>query len=98
MKKILVISPHPDDEAIGCGGVISKHVREGEIVEVIFLTSGEKGGHGRTPVETIVQREKEARDAAKILGISAVHFWREPDGSFQASVKNVARLAVYLQE
>ena len=70
IKKILVISPHPDDEAIGCGGTLSKHTTEGDIVEVIFLTSGEKGGHGRSESETAVIREKEAQKAAEILKLS----------------------------
>ena len=93
MKNILVISPHPDDEAIGCGGTLRKHILEGDIVEVIFLTSGEKGGHGSSEEETIHIREQESFDAADILGISKIDFWREPDGAFQASDKNVMRLA-----
>ena len=92
MQRIIVVSPHPDDEAIGCGGAISKHVKEGDIVEVIFLTSGEKGGHGRPEAETISTRETEAAEAAKILQVSNIEFWREPDGNFQASPGNVKRL------
>lgn len=92
MKNILVISPHPDDEAIGCGGTICKHIADGDHVEVIFLTSGEKGGHGRSESETIVIREKEATAAAAILQISKIDFWREPDGAFEASSENVRRI------
>ena len=44
---ILVIRPHPDDETIGCGGALCWHLTEGDAVRVVFLTSGEKGGHGR---------------------------------------------------
>lgn len=93
MKNILVISPHPDDEAIGCGGTISKHVEEGDTVEVVFLTSGEKGGHGRTDEDTIIVRENESFAAADILGISKIDFWREPDGSFEPRENNLIRLA-----
>ena len=44
MNRILVISPHPDDESIGCGGTLRKHITEGDSVWVIFLTSGESSG------------------------------------------------------
>jgi LmbE family N-acetylglucosaminyl deacetylase len=92
MQNIIVVSPHPDDEAIGCGGAISKHTSEGDIVEVVFLTSGEKGGHGRSEAETIRIREEEAEQAAKILHVSNIEFWRQPDGNLQASPENVERL------
>lgn len=93
MKNVLIISPHPDDEAIGCGGTICKHVVEGDTVEVIFITSGEKGGHGRSEEETIMTREQESKDAAIILGVSHIECWREPDGGLLVTPHNVSRLA-----
>lgn len=93
MNNILVISPHPDDEAIGCGGTICKHIAGGDHVEVIFLTSGEKGGHGRSVEETIITREQESKNAAEILQLAHIEFWREPDGIFAATEMNIARLS-----
>lgn len=92
MNKVLVISPHPDDEAIGCGGTIAKHIQDGDTVEVIFLTSGEKGGHGLSEKETSEVRENEAILAAKTLNVTKIDFWKETDGAFEANDKNVQRL------
>ena len=92
MSNILVISPHPDDESIACGGTICVHVAQGDSVQVIFLTSGEKGGHGSSEAETIETREREALQATLILAISDPVFWREPDGNFISTEKNVLRL------
>jgi LmbE family N-acetylglucosaminyl deacetylase len=92
VKRVLVLSPHPDDESIGCGGTLSKHVAEGDSVQAIFLTSGEQGGHGRPPRETARIREQEACAAAAVLGLADVEFWHEPDGALRASRRVVDRL------
>lgn len=39
--KILILAPHPDDEAIGTGGVIQKAVELGIPIKVVYLTNGD---------------------------------------------------------
>lgn len=90
--RVLVISPHPDDDAIGCGGTVRKHVLNGDRVETIYLTSGERGGHGLSPEKTGPLREREALASARTLGIRAIEFWREPNGSLRATERLVGRL------
>jgi N-acetylglucosamine malate deacetylase 1 len=98
-KKVLVMSPHPDDESIGCGGTIRKHIVEGDTVEVIFLTSGEHGGIGKTlENQTVSLREEESKKAATILEIPGIHFWREPDGNLEATENNINKLVEKVRE
>lgn len=92
MKRVLVISPHPDDDAIGCGGTLRHHVMRGDEVRVVVLTSGEKGGHGRPPDETARLREQEAQTAADLLGIAAIEFWHQADGAVHATPEVTGRL------
>jgi LmbE family N-acetylglucosaminyl deacetylase len=88
--KVLVIAPHPDDECIGCGGAICRHVERGDFVAVVFLTSGELGLK-EFPAEEVRQiREAEARRAAKILGIAELHFLRCRDGFLSEEIDAAA--------
>lgn len=98
MSRILVLSPHPDDESIGCGGTLLRHLDQGDVVQIVFLTSGEKGGHGRSEAETIRAREQEARDAARILDVRHLEFWHEPDGALRATRYAVAHLKAKLKQ
>lgn len=92
MSHILVISPHPDDDAIGCGGTLYSHVVHGDSVYSIYLTSGEKGGHGLSQEETGPLREQEAKNAAQILGITQIEFWRQPDGALCSTPELIEKL------
>jgi LmbE family N-acetylglucosaminyl deacetylase len=42
MKKILVISVHPDDETLGCGGTLFKHQSKGAELFCVHVTNGNK--------------------------------------------------------
>ncbi|MDF3077464.1 MAG: bshB1 [Sphingobacteriaceae bacterium] len=75
---ILVISVHPDDAELGCGGTILKHVALGKKVGIVDLTRGELGTRG-----TVQTREEEASDAAKILGLSVRENLGMRDGFFE---------------
>lgn len=61
-NKVVVIAPHQDDEAIGCGGTVLKHVKNGGRLEIIFCTHDTQS------------RMEEAKQAAKILGSKISHF------------------------
>lgn len=77
-KSVLVIVAHADDEALGCGGVIAKHVAEGFRVHVIFLADG-VSSRQQADKYKIVSREKAAKAALNILGVTSFSFLGFPD-------------------
>ncbi|NJP38236.1 bacillithiol biosynthesis deacetylase BshB2 [Alkalicoccus luteus] len=73
-KPLLVIFPHPDDEAFGVAGTILKHIESGGSVTYVCLTLGEMGRNMGRPVmanrETLPDiRRRELDRAAELLGI-----------------------------
>ena len=76
MKRILVVSAHPDDMEIGMGGSIAKFVAAGNSVTSIVLTDGRRGPNPASlPVDQFIEtRRKEARDAAALLGLEKIVF------------------------
>ena len=61
-------------------------------MDVIFLTSGEKGVHDMSPEIAGPLREAEARVASTILGLRNLEFWREPDGALEVSAELIAEI------
>lgn len=89
---VLVLTPHPDDEVIGCGGTICKHAARGDRVVAVFLTSGELGLK-HLPREKAWQiREAEAKKAARILKLAALEFFRLSDWTLNEHIREAAHL------
>ena len=74
-QRVLVFSPHPDDESIGIGGYIAQSIENGAIVEIVLVTNGDF--HGNEQV-----RYAEFKKATHILGVpeSNLVFLGFPDG------------------
>lgn len=75
---ILAIGAHPDDVELSCSGTLMKHIDLGYKVGIIDLTQGELGTRG-----TAEMRLEEAKDAAKIMGVSARENLGMADGFFR---------------
>ena len=85
-RKILVVAPHPDDETLGCGGLISLLAQNGSAFYVIFVTDGSashRNSRAWPAARLAAQREKEACNALACLGIAHAPrlFLRLPDAN-----------------
>ncbi len=95
---VLVIAPHPDDESIGCGGALCLHARGGDRISVVYLTSGELGLKHLPRHDAWLTREREAAQAARILGIARMFFLRLADWFVSDAVeKGAAKLRPILK-
>ena len=61
-QKILVFSPHPDDETIGVGGYIARSIAIGADVRIVLVTDGDYHNNGQV-------RYTEFKKATQILGV-----------------------------
>jgi LmbE family N-acetylglucosaminyl deacetylase len=79
-KDALIIAPHPDDESLGCGGSIVRHIKAGSTVKVIFMTNGDRGDFEESFGKEYVEiRRKSAQKAMEILGVNDFEFWGYSD-------------------
>jgi LmbE family N-acetylglucosaminyl deacetylase len=71
VKKILVIAPHPDDETLGCGGTLLKHISAGDQVHWLIVTSiSSASGFSAARV---TQRDEEIKTVAASYGFAGVY-------------------------
>lgn len=72
MMNILCVAAHPDDIEILCAGTLVRYAREGHKVTFAIFTNGNMGDTSIQPEELGKIREKEAREAAAIIGANVI--------------------------
>lgn len=88
----LFVAPHPDDESLGCGGSIAKHVKAGSRVKVIFLTDGDKGDfQSRFGGNYTKIRRESAEKAMDTLGVKDYEFWGYGDRELSLKEDEIER-------
>jgi LmbE family N-acetylglucosaminyl deacetylase len=99
-RRLLVLAPHPDDEAIGVGGLLLAH-RGRSAVHVVNLFNGEAGG--QLPdrpwkddpdyrAELVAERRKEMAAAGERLGVAALHQLDLRDGQSVPNPEDARKL------
>ena len=81
---ILVVAAHPDDEVLGCGGVVAKRSGAGE-VRFAILGEGISSRHAQRAQasrDDLQSLQADARRAAAVLGVRSVDFGELPDNRF----------------
>ena len=84
-KSTVVFAPHPDDESLGCGGLIALLRRREQTVHVVFVSDGAMSHPNSREYPYAARaglRRKEAKAACAILGVPEgnVYFFDYPDG------------------
>jgi bacillithiol biosynthesis deacetylase BshB1 len=90
---ILAIGSHPDDVELSCSGTIAKEVDRGKKVGIIDLTRGELGTRG-----TAETRDREAKNAAEILGVSVRENLEFSDAFFENNTSHQLEIIKVLRK
>lgn len=80
INKVLIVVAHPDDDILGCGGLIDKLIREKKIIKIIFLAEGSscrflKKNQQKKIVNAIKERTKCAIEALSYLNVKRYKFY-----------------------
>lgn len=76
MSTVLVLAAHPDDELLGVGGTLARHVHGGDAVHAVVLAEGASSRYRSGLAEDLA---KSAQRAAEMLRLSSLELWDLPD-------------------
>jgi len=104
-QSVLVVFPHPDDEAFGVSGTIATHVKNGTPVTYACLTLGEMGRNMGNPPFTNREnlpkiRKEELKEAARVLGIQDLRMlgYRDKTIEFEDEEKLANKMLEVIKE
>jgi LmbE family N-acetylglucosaminyl deacetylase len=89
-RRLMVLAPHPDDESIGCGGLIAKWIEDGRSASIVFLSDGSRGAKAEVDKASAGEalaslRRREALEAIQRLGGAEAVFLGLQDGALSAN-------------
>jgi LmbE family N-acetylglucosaminyl deacetylase len=87
VRRVLVVTAHPDDVDFGSGGTVAAFTSAGLDVTYCIVTNGDAGGSDRamSRADMAALRQGEQRAAAAVVGVNDVRFLGHPDGMVQAT-------------
>lgn len=101
-KRILIVTAHPDDNEVICGGLVARLISDNKEVRLVVTTNGEKGNGDSdfTTEEFAKIRTAEQMKAAQILGISSHECINLgiADGEIEASIENIKKIVFHIRE
>ena len=88
VERVLVVTAHPDDVDFGVAGSVATWTDAGIEVSYCIVTDGEAGGHDRSVPrpEMAATRRAEQTAAAKIVGVTDLHFLGHADGRVEPTL------------
>jgi N-acetylglucosamine malate deacetylase 1 len=99
-NKVIVVTPHPDDETLGCGGTLLKHKQLGDEVHWLIITHvSEESGF---EPEKVKEREEEIRKVKELYGFQSVYNLKLPPTKLDTIpigniVKQIGEIFTHLQ-
>src|SRR4030042_5200610 len=97
-RRVLVLSPHPDDDIIGCGGTICKYHLKGAEITSVYMTDGRKGDPRYNEEELVSVRREEAKRASTIVGIESLIFLDNKDSELTSNSKTIKELSQIIKD
>ena len=100
--KYLIISAHPDDEVLGCGGSMAKWAQSGDNVHVLILAEGatarDKIRDTGARKSELSQLAKSAHETGSILGVKSVNLLGFPDNRMDSlDLFLIMEMLIYLR-
>ncbi len=76
--RLIIVTPHPDDETLACGGLIADSAASGRLIEIVAVTDGEQS-HPGTPGLAQHRRAEQGRALDRLGVRGSVHRLELPD-------------------
>ena len=70
LERVLVVAPHPDDEVLGCGGLLAKLVDARGRAHVVFMSVDGLHHYGLSGGTSFEERVKEIEQVAQLLNFT----------------------------